>query len=82
MFHIFWVSLACILLRTTRRKAGLWVYSQNCNVWHLQEQRFIGYLNFLVIRTCGTFSISLSFCDLIFFFCPAAISVPLLSLFI
>jgi len=68
MFHIFWVGLACVLLRITCRKAGLWIYGPNFNIWHLQNQRFIGYHNFLVIRACGTFPINLSFFDLIFFF--------------
>jgi hypothetical protein len=47
----------------------------------------MGYHNFPDIRTCGTFTFNLSFCDLIFiiylfiYFLPAAISVPFLSLF-
>lgn len=83
MFHIFWVGLACVLLRIARRKADLSIYGQNLNIWHLQDQRFMGCHNFLVIRVCGTFPINLSFFDLIFFyFWPAAISVPFLSLFI
>jgi hypothetical protein len=35
MFHIFLVGLACVLLQITCRKADLWIYGQNFNIWHL-----------------------------------------------
>jgi len=76
MFHIFWVGLACLLLQITYRNR---IYGQNFNIWHLQDQRFMGYHDFLVIRACGTFPINFFFFYLFFFFFLGL--QPFLSLF-